>query len=391
MGMKTKTTSEFISDARLRHGDLYDYSLVVYVNSHAKIEIKCLKHGVFKQSPTNHLAGKGCSLCHKENLPTYKLLGEERFIARSIDVHGNKYDYSNVKYKGSHEKVKIKCLKHDSFFYQSPTSHLSGNGCSLCAKEVIADKLKKTNDDFIKAAISVHGEKYDYSTSYYNGCYGEISIRCKKHDFIFQQSPANHLSGRGCPRCAGNTRLTRDQFIKKASIAHGDRYSYDELEYVSCSNKVKILCKTHNYYFYQLPHSHIYGSGCPKCAKYGFNKGFPTFLYYLKVNNGSCYKVGITKRRIEDRFRKDISKIEIVKSVLFYNGEDALSAEREILNDFKEYKYQGENVLKDGNTEMFGVDILPLGLEKYFHKYSLAQRRLEMLDEDEFNNTTDQE
>lgn len=61
--MKKITTEEFISKAVLKHGDRYNYSLVAYSTTHAKVKIICPDHGVFQQSPNNHLKGQGCRKC----------------------------------------------------------------------------------------------------------------------------------------------------------------------------------------------------------------------------------------------------------------------------------------------------------------------------------------
>jgi DNA-directed RNA polymerase subunit RPC12/RpoP len=53
------------------HGNTYDYSVVDYVNSKTNIKILCKIHGVFKQSPSNHLAGKGCPECAIQALTGY--------------------------------------------------------------------------------------------------------------------------------------------------------------------------------------------------------------------------------------------------------------------------------------------------------------------------------
>jgi very-short-patch-repair endonuclease len=58
------TQEEFIRRAKEKHGDLYDYSLVNYVTIRQPIEIICKIHGVFKQLPGNHLAGRGCVVCN---------------------------------------------------------------------------------------------------------------------------------------------------------------------------------------------------------------------------------------------------------------------------------------------------------------------------------------
>ena len=58
-----------------------------------------------------------------------------------------------------------------------------------------------TNDEFIKKAKKVHGDKYDYSKSNYISVHDKISIICKKHG-IFYQTPNSHVSdNHGCPKC----------------------------------------------------------------------------------------------------------------------------------------------------------------------------------------------
>jgi hypothetical protein len=58
-----KTTNEFINEAKEKHGDMFDYSLVDYVTTYEKLTIICPKHGEFKQSPRSHLKGSGCPIC----------------------------------------------------------------------------------------------------------------------------------------------------------------------------------------------------------------------------------------------------------------------------------------------------------------------------------------
>lgn len=44
----TEKTQVFITKAKIVHGDLYNYSLVDYINSKTKVKIICSKHGVFE-------------------------------------------------------------------------------------------------------------------------------------------------------------------------------------------------------------------------------------------------------------------------------------------------------------------------------------------------------
>lgn len=56
------------------------------------------------------------------------------FKIKSELVHGSKYDYSNVVYKGDKTKVKIICPDHGEF-WQKPNTHISQqSGCPVCNK-----------------------------------------------------------------------------------------------------------------------------------------------------------------------------------------------------------------------------------------------------------------
>ena len=69
---------------------------------------------------------------------------QEEFIADARRVHGDRYDYSKVKYVNASTKVCIICPKHGEF-WQDPCSHLQGSGCPNCF-----GKLKRSTEDFIK-------------------------------------------------------------------------------------------------------------------------------------------------------------------------------------------------------------------------------------------------
>jgi hypothetical protein len=54
-------------------------------------------------------------------------------VKQSIDIHGDKYDYSFVEYINAFTPVKIKCKKCQTIFEQKPSIHLSLRcGCPKC-------------------------------------------------------------------------------------------------------------------------------------------------------------------------------------------------------------------------------------------------------------------
>ena len=99
-------TEEFIRRARLVHGDKYDYSKVVYVNSTTDVCIICPIHGEFWQRPAEHLRGKGCVKCGQAlSGEKQKQKARETFVERCKEIHGDKYTYDKVDYIDSHTKM----------------------------------------------------------------------------------------------------------------------------------------------------------------------------------------------------------------------------------------------------------------------------------------------
>lgn len=59
---------------------------------------------------------------------------QEEVIARFREVHGDKFDYSKVEYKGMTVDVCIICPIHGEF-WQTPYGHLKGVGCKKCISD----------------------------------------------------------------------------------------------------------------------------------------------------------------------------------------------------------------------------------------------------------------
>jgi hypothetical protein len=251
---KKLTTEEFIEKSKKVHGDRYDYSLVEYKNNNTKVKIICSKHGVFEQTLKNHL-NSNCPKCSNNNIK----LTKKDFIKKSREIHGNKYDYSLVEYKNNHTKVKIICPKH-GFFEQIPYSHLNGFSCKKCSGFNIL-----TTKDFIKKAIEVHGNKYDYSLVEYENSKRKVKIVCPIHG-VFEQNTVNHIHLKNnCPKCVNNNiKSTTKDFIKKAIEVHGNRFDYSLVEYENSKTKVKIICPIHGVFEQNTTH-HLRGVGCPIC------------------------------------------------------------------------------------------------------------------------------
>jgi hypothetical protein len=207
MGKKS-TKEEFIFKSLDIHDNKYDYSKVDYIGNKSKVIIVCPQHGEFSQRPNDHLSGYGCKKCQYEKTSKLNKFTNEIFIEKANNIHGNKYDYSLVKYDGYENKIIICCKKHGEF-KQSPHAHLMGHGCTICKesqgekkiteillkykiefdREVTFIDLKDKSNLFYdfylpkhKLFIEYHGIQYFKPVKFFGGNDGLIKTR--KHDII---------------------------------------------------------------------------------------------------------------------------------------------------------------------------------------------------------------
>lgn len=191
----------------------------------------------------------------------------EQFVEEAKKIHGDKYDYSVSEYINNHTKIKIRCPEH-GIFEQISTCHINRHqGCPYCSHP------SRDTKSFIKTAKQKHGDLYDYSKVDYKNSSTKVCIICQKHG-EFWQTPNDHLDGCGCPNCKPDKLKqafshSKDIFIEKAKAIHGNKYSYDKVEYINYHTPVIITCPEHGD-FLQEPASHIsQKAGCPNCKLKG--------------------------------------------------------------------------------------------------------------------------
>lgn len=303
-------TEKFTQRAKERFGDSFDYSEVEYVNSNTPVKIICVKggHGPFLMRPYTHLISVyGCRNCAFEQQNDNAKISKAEFLTRANQKFGHKFDYSQMFYTDYNSPIKIVCKEH-SEFEVTPFLHLlyPSGGCRECRIELQSASIRKmTTEQFIEQAITMYGNKYDYSNAKYVSGSKPTSIRCIKHNLGFEITPESHLKGKGCPLCEQeeiamyeegkkiairqrseyrerqkekrkrskeiiqgrpSKNYTWESFVNLAKLIHGDEYDYQfvEKEFVNVNTPVTIICKRHGA-FPQKPRKHMMGQGCPRC------------------------------------------------------------------------------------------------------------------------------
>lgn len=352
--MRVIDTASFIAKSKIFHGDRYDYSRSMYINTYTEVSIICKTHGEFSQNPTNHIKGHGCSGCSGT-----KKLTNETFKHKAVAIHGLKYSYDKVNYINAKEKVIITCEKHGDFM-QSPNKHLMGRGCRGCAVDALKEKSTMGLDVFIERSKEKHGGTYGYDDVIYKNYATPVKIYCRNHGY-FKQTPASHLNGGGCRKCATirahkGTKKTNAQFVKEAAEKHLFKYDYSKSMYTGLRNKVIITCKKHGD-FQQNPIDHLRGRGCQKCAhesrtsykrsayvkncREKFNGLTNLYLIECHGHGEKFYKVGITCTKLIYRFKN--SKMPYSYRVICEKSlcaELAWDMEKEIHAKLNGFKYK---------------------------------------------------
>lgn len=188
---------------------------------------------------------------------------------------------------------------------------------------------KVTTEIFIDKANLIHNEKYDYSKSIYLKTHTKIKIICLIHG-EFLQTPASHLSGRGCPKCKNKNQSNID-IINRCIKIHGTDFDYSNVNYINMKDKVEIKCNSCNTIFLQCLDKHINAKqGCPVCKQ---SKGESLIRLWLINNNITYitqYKINLGDLCIERQNIKVDFYIEINKHkyVIEYDGKQHFEYDR---------------------------------------------------------------
>jgi len=240
---------------------------------------------------------------------------------------------------------------------------------------------KLSSSDFFGRCVKAHKGKYKYPVRNYKKPDSIITVICPRHG-AFKIKARNHLwIEQGCNACFEASRgLTKridwTLFITAARKKHGLRYQYSRRSYSMMSEKVKIKCAEHGWFF-QKGNKHLAGQGCEKCvhqAQRGKwhssslqkkSLGLPAAFYYMKFQkrNQVFYKIGITndiERRTAVLKRESGFNVQVIYA-WESNLRSAMKLEEKVQREFKDFSFKPPNQFP-GYTECYGADILGLDL-----------------------------
>lgn len=139
---RLQTRDQILERFKSVHGDAYDYSLFVFVNSMTPSTIICRACGEhFRMTSEHHILNRqGCKICvRKKQGELCRTPPEEYFEACTI-IHEGQYDYTDSIYATSHDKITFRCRECNQPCTMKAYAHKQGHGCT-CTKNITEKRI----------------------------------------------------------------------------------------------------------------------------------------------------------------------------------------------------------------------------------------------------------
>ena len=250
--------------------DSFYYNPQIIINDNIKNEY-CKKNGIVLIRIPNTISKVDTLLI--KNLKKLNMLTTDdkrkRFIDKSKQLWGYKYDYSKVDYIDNTTPV---IIGYKGLWYkQTPSKHLQGKCIELQEK-------KMSNENFILKSKMVWGnDRFDYSECEYIGTNQKVRLYDKKKLKWVEQVAKSHLNGYEV------NRFSVDDYVTMCNYIHDYKYTYNLDNYKSLGSIISVNCRLHGELKMKAA-SHLYGSLCPKCDESFFNKRVISLLKSLNLN-----------------------------------------------------------------------------------------------------------
>lgn len=275
------TTEEFIKRAKALHGDIYDYSETVYIDSKTKVKIKCKKHGIFEQMAGSHIHSKikaGCPYCARKKVfqGESDLLSQAPDVAKFFNEELNGCAASEV-FAKSNKKYWWNCDNGLNHYYQSKIINKVSRkqGCPICSGQKL---LKGFNDlqtkypEIAKEWDSILNENEPSDYTYGSG--HKAWWKCDKCGHSYQSYINVHIRGHKCPYCSGLKVLSGKNDLATLFPDIAAEYSEDNellANQISAHThkKVKWVCPNCEQEYFASPHHRVSSdkTECPYCKK----------------------------------------------------------------------------------------------------------------------------
>ena len=273
-----KTMEDYIHDIKEKFGDTIDIiDTSGFKNNRSEWTFRCNECGhVFRYMICRILGKKGESPC-----PECAKVDRYKFIWKSIQARGYRYDYRGTDYHGNTTKLKVRCKDHGEFdvypFLHYNKTKENGD-CPYCRGVKVRVVTKKKEPKWTYDNLSVEMRKFfgddlilAEDNDYSEGVWSKVRVYCTIHDKWKEIRVHDLLRGHGCDECGQEKSrtarmLTDEEYITKANEVHGNKYDYSEMNYQGVNSYITPICPVHGKFSVHAGNHIYYKCGCPECA-----------------------------------------------------------------------------------------------------------------------------
>lgn len=202
----------------------------------------------------------------------------ERFLLEATQVHGDKYDYTNINpilpFRMT-SRIPVTCRTCRNMWTPTIETHIGKRcGCARCKRI--------TYVNFIQRAREIHGSAVDYSLvkqTDVKGSKSKIELLCTKCEYRWKTTINNHIHNRPrCPKCLRRIRWTYTRFLERALEIHGESIDYSKVRPTDVQNSrsvVQLVCNIESCKLKWKVRigAHIYNqTGCPHCSTHPYTR-----------------------------------------------------------------------------------------------------------------------
>ena len=257
-------------------------------------------------------------------------VSKEQWEQRISEAGSGRYDFVRwvaVCEYGSHKKCVVRC-KVGNFVWSARANELvnGGKGCPHCS-----GKIRWTAEERIWQINKMGNIRFISWTDGYKNASSKANVMCLVDNHSWSAEVGNIVNkGSGCPQCAGNRRLSAEERIKQINDIDNIEFVSWVDEYKCNKSKANVRCKVDGFVWSTAINGLLnIGSGCPRCAKTGFDQTKDGSLYALRSECGKYVKVGISNKpsqRHRQLERSTPFKFNLVEQI---SGDGAKIAELE--------------------------------------------------------------
>lgn len=252
----------------------YDLSVAVYVGQDHKVDFICPTHGPMQMGTTPMMRGAQCQKCAIARRKGTPRVTQKKCLARFIEVHGDRYDYSLAQYTGQNNKVKIICKQHGEF-EQVVRTHWEGHGCRRCSYDRSTVSQYIPREEVISRIEQASPGKFKVVTQGHLPTHSKMEVECLQHGGVYPTTPKRMMRGQNpCKICFGigakargvAMRMPREEQLNKIEQVFPGKFKVVTQGFTLSHSSIELQCLQHGTICNTTPNSILAGRNpCGVC------------------------------------------------------------------------------------------------------------------------------